>query len=49
MIYKGTSGVVAILARKRFVGIDRDEVYFEYACRRIAQTNSIAGRMSEFN
>lgn len=31
----GTTGVAAILAGKRFVGIERDPVYFEYACRRI--------------
>ncbi len=34
----GTTGVAAILAGKRFVGIERDPVYFEYACERI--TNS---------
>lgn len=32
----GTTGVAAILAGKRFVGIERDPVYFEYACERIA-------------
>jgi len=31
----GTTGVAAPLAGKRFVGIERDPVYFEYACRRI--------------
>lgn len=31
----GTTGVAAILAGKRFVGIERDPVYFEYACKRI--------------
>lgn len=31
----GTTGVAAMLAGKRFVGIERDEVYFEYACQRI--------------
>ncbi|MCC7390172.1 MAG: site-specific DNA-methyltransferase [Phycisphaerales bacterium] len=31
----GTTGVAAILAGKRFIGIERDPVYFEYACRRI--------------
>ncbi|QDV90568.1 Modification methylase DpnIIB [Phycisphaerae bacterium RAS2] len=31
----GTTGVAAILAGKRFVGIEQDPVYFEYACRRI--------------
>jgi site-specific DNA-methyltransferase (adenine-specific)/modification methylase len=31
----GTTGVAAVLAGKRFVGIERDPVYFEFACRRI--------------
>jgi site-specific DNA-methyltransferase (adenine-specific) len=31
----GTTGVAALLAGKRFVGIERDPVYFEYACKRI--------------
>ncbi len=31
----GTTGVAAILAGKRFVGIERDPVYFAYACKRI--------------
>jgi site-specific DNA-methyltransferase (adenine-specific)/modification methylase len=31
----GTTGEAAILAGKRFVGIERDPVYYEYACRRI--------------
>jgi hypothetical protein len=31
----GTTGVAAILAGKRFVGIERDPVYFEYARKRI--------------
>ena len=31
----GTTGVAALLAGKRFVGIERDPVYFDYACRRI--------------
>jgi len=31
----GTTGVAAVLAGKRFVGIERDPVYFEYACKRI--------------
>lgn len=34
----GTTGVAAVLAGKRFVGIERDPVYFEYACKRIAET-----------
>ncbi|MBK9119748.1 MAG: hypothetical protein IPM18_09140 [Phycisphaerales bacterium] len=32
----GTTGVAAVLAGKRFVGIERDPVYFEYARKRIA-------------
>lgn len=32
----GTTGVAALLAGKRFIGIERDPVYFEYACKRIA-------------
>lgn len=31
----GTTGVAAVLAGKRFVGIERDPIYFEYACARI--------------
>lgn len=31
----GTTGVAAILAGKRFVGIETDEKSFNYACRRI--------------
>ena len=33
----GTTGVAAILAGKRFIGIEQDPVYFEYACQRIEQ------------
>lgn len=33
----GTTGVAAVLAGKRFIGIEQDPIYFEYACRRIAQ------------
>ena len=29
----GTIGVAAILVGKTFIGIERDSVYFEYACR----------------
>jgi site-specific DNA-methyltransferase (adenine-specific) len=36
----GTTGVAALLAGKRFVGIERDPVYFEYACRRIERTGT---------
>ena len=44
----GTTGVAAVLAGKRFVGIERDPVYFEYACRRIerAWSDRAAGRSS---
>ncbi len=31
----GTTGVAAIRAGKRFVGIEQDPVYFQYACDRI--------------
>jgi hypothetical protein len=31
----GTTGVASILAGKRFIGIEQDPVYFEYACGRI--------------
>jgi hypothetical protein len=31
----GTTDVAALLAGKRFVGIERDPVYFQYACMRI--------------
>jgi len=33
----GTTGVAAMLAGKRFVGIEQDKVYFDYACRQIGQ------------
>lgn len=33
----GTTGVAALLAGKRFIGIEQDPVYFEYACKRIEQ------------
>jgi hypothetical protein len=36
----GTTGVAAVLAGKRFVGIEQDPVYFDYACRRIAEAIS---------
>jgi hypothetical protein len=36
----GTTGVAAILAGKRFVGIERDPVYFAHACQRIARSMS---------
>jgi DNA modification methylase len=35
----GTTGVAAIHAGKRFVGIERDPEYFELACRRIREAN----------
>jgi site-specific DNA-methyltransferase (adenine-specific)/modification methylase len=31
----GTTGVAAVLAGKRFIGIEQDPVYFKYACDRI--------------
>lgn len=33
----GTTGVAAVLAGKKFIGIERDPVYFAYACKRIAE------------
>lgn len=33
----GTTGVAAVQAGRRFIGIERDERYFEIACRRIEQ------------
>jgi len=36
----GTTGVAALMAGKRFVGIERDPVYFAYACKRIASVES---------
>lgn len=33
----GTTGVAALRAGKRFVGIEQDPVYFRYACERIGQ------------
>ena len=33
----GTSGVAAVQMGKRFIGIEREERYFEIACRRIEQ------------
>lgn len=35
----GTTGVAAIQAGRRFVGIERDERYFDIACRRIQQAH----------
>lgn len=31
----GTTGVAAVMAGRRFIGIERDERYFEIACKRI--------------
>jgi len=31
----GTTGVAAVLSGKRFIGIEQDPVYFDYACERI--------------
>lgn len=42
----GTTGVAAILAGKRFVGIERDEVYFDYACKRIGEAVARAKRVA---
>ena len=40
----GTTGVAALLAGKRFVGIERDPVYFEYARKRILRAWIKLGR-----
>jgi site-specific DNA-methyltransferase (adenine-specific) len=40
----GTTGVAALLAGKKFVGIEQDPVYFEYACNRIRAAWQSAGR-----
>jgi len=37
----GTTGVAAVLAGKRFIGIERDPVYFAYACRRIKEAQAL--------
>ena len=42
----GTTGVASVLTRKRFVGIERDPVYYDYACQRIAATSSHTGEIS---
>ena len=33
----GTTGVAAVMAGKRFIGIEQDPVYFEYARKRIEE------------
>lgn len=33
----GTTGVAAVMAERGFIGIEKDERYFEIACRRIEQ------------
>lgn len=33
----GTTGVAALLAGKRFIGVEKDRVYFRYACERLAK------------
>ena len=40
----GTTGVSAVMAGRNFIGIERDERYFNVACRRIEQ----AQRQSDF-
>ena len=35
----GTTGVAAVLAGKRFIGVEQDPVYFEYACRRVEKAS----------
>jgi site-specific DNA-methyltransferase (adenine-specific)/modification methylase len=36
----GSTGVAAIREGKRFIGIEREEAYFDHACRRIRETIS---------
>jgi DNA methylase len=36
----GTTGVACILRRRQFVGIEREERYFEIACRRLAEAHA---------
>jgi site-specific DNA-methyltransferase (adenine-specific) len=36
----GTTGVAALMAGRRFIGIELDPAHFETACRRIAQTHA---------
>lgn len=38
----GTTGVAAVKAGRRFVGIERNPVHFETACKRIAEAHSEA-------
>ena len=38
----GTTGVAALQAGKRFIGVEQDPVYFAYACRRIAAAQGLA-------
>lgn len=43
----GTTGVAAVLAGKRFIGIERDPVYFEYACERIAKVQGAVSAVGD--
>jgi DNA modification methylase len=38
----GTTGVAGVLAGKHFVGIERDPLYFEYACQRVAKAQGLS-------
>ncbi len=40
----GTTGVATILAGKRFIGVEQDPVYFDYARKRIARTHRLMMR-----
>lgn len=42
----GTTGVAALAAGNRFIGIERDPVYFAYACERIAKAAKLGLRSS---
>ena len=40
----GTAGVAALKAGRRFIGIEKEEVYFDMACRRIEDAAKEIGR-----
>jgi site-specific DNA-methyltransferase (adenine-specific) len=42
-----TTGVAALLAGKRFIGIERDKMYFDYAFKRIERAWKSVGDIGE--
>ena len=34
----GTTGEAALRERRRFIGVEKEEVYFDAACRRLEKT-----------